>query len=124
MSSLEWVRVGALLTLGALVVVGASKVLVSNARRLWRRFLPARFHGDYCHCDGCMRREAAESEISGVIARLREKATEIHNACDTPGDFGRPLPEEARTYLRGKADALDAFAGDLIKELDEREGSR
>lgn len=120
MSSLEWVRVGALLTLGALVVLSIAKLLASNGRRLWRRVLPARFHGDYCHCDACMRREAAESEISHVIARLREAALSQHHACDAmnPPQY----TADARMYVRGGADALGSFADDLARE--QREGSR
>ena len=67
-----------------------------------------------------MRREAADSEISHVIARLREAALEKHNACDAmnPPQF----TVDARMYVRGAADALGSFADELARE--QREGSR
>lgn len=123
MNSLEYIRIGALLTIGALTVAGAAKVLSSNFRRLWRRFLPARFHGDFCHCEGCMRREVSESETARIIARLTTACRELHAACDAmePHKYNA----EARSYVRGKADALGAFADDLNREQrEEREGSR
>lgn len=115
MSSLEYIRIGALLTIGALTVVGAAKILSENFRRLWRRFLPARFHGDFCHCDGCMGREQSESETLRLIERFRAAAREKYDVRESlkPEDPDRQFKA---TYLSGAGDALSAIASDLALE--------